>query len=571
MKYDPYFIVLANTILFLIMNFTKANISNTNNKNYILKDFPKFLAKKFKNSMISFSNSNSDDETHSVIFPLLNIGNKFFIDISIGEKYNNVSLLLDTNSPLSWIYKNDKNGNILYDITNSTSYQYLFKNEKIDKFDFILSTNQSNVVFWGNLSYDKVAVEKFNNTTKSSIEFLNYAFILSEYFSFLSLDEKQESKQAGTFSIARDNTFKGGDLFSIFKQLKILNLIQKENFLLVRKSDKYTYNLTESFIIFGDYNYYKNNLHSDSQGIKNITLVPNETHYCNLFRYDHKLSQLWACNISHISLLPINYLDNIENNFDQLNMKLQDKSYALFDSAIDEILIPIESKIFYHKNSTNPENQTISSLESMNVIDYFSKFILENKNCKLMQFDNYLNSHKSLQTYICKTTPNNNLPDFVKNFDLNEYVIVLNGYGYVMKMEELFKKYYSEVEKSSDYYIFNIMFYPSLVTGYSYWYLGNLFLKKFNEIGFSKSENKIEFYKSDNLIYNFTRYTKDLIEVEPIVSFFLLSVICVIIVILIVLLVPYVIYRQRKRAMMEKLQYDVIYKKMDDITKELGR
>jgi hypothetical protein len=583
MKYATNYFLLACTILFLIINLAKANLSNTKSKNNLIEDFPKFLTNKIKNSLISFSPSNSDQQPHSVIIPLSEVDNKFYINISIGAHLSNLSLLVDTNSPLSWVYKNDKNGSVLYDISNSTSYQSFFNHEKIDKFNLLLSTNQTEVVYGGNLSYDKVAIEKLNlfsgNNTENNIiptsisklDIPNYGFIISDYFSFLSFDEKNESKIEGTFSLARDNTFKGGELFSIFKHFRSLNLIQKENFMIVRKSDKNTYNISEPFIIFGDYNYYKNNLYSDSQVVNKVTLVSNVTHYCNLFQYDQKLSQLWACNISHINLLPINNQVNIENNFEQLNMKLQDKSYVILDSAIDETLIPDDSKLFYYKNSTNEENQTISSLESMNIIEYFSNFILENNNCKLTRLENYLNSQKTLQTFICKTTPSNNLPDFVKNFNLKEFVVVLNGYGYVMKIEELFKKYYSEAEKSSDYYIFNIMFYTSVSSENSFWYLGNLFIKKFKEIGFSKSENKIEFYGADNLIYNFTQYTKDLIEVEPIVSFFLLSVICVIILILIVLLVPYVIYRQRKRAMMEKLQYDVIYKKMDDITKELGR
>lgn len=41
--------------------------------------------------------------------------------------------------------------------------------------------------------------------------------------------------------------------------------------------------------------------------------------------------------------------------------------------------------------------------------------------------------------------------------------------------------------------------------------------------------------------------------------------------ILIFILIPYYFYRRRKRLLMEKLQYEIIYKKMEDITKECSK
>jgi hypothetical protein len=93
MKYATNYFLLACTIQFLIINLAKANLSNTKSKNNLIEDFPKFLTNKIKNSMISFSTSNSDQQPHSVIIPLREVDNKFYINISIGAHLNNLSII----------------------------------------------------------------------------------------------------------------------------------------------------------------------------------------------------------------------------------------------------------------------------------------------------------------------------------------------------------------------------------------------------------------------------------------------------------------------------------------------
>jgi len=150
---------------------------------------------------------------------------------------------------------------------------------------------------------------------------------------------------------------------------------------------------------------------------------------------------------------------------------------------------------------------------------------------------------------------------------------VLNGIAYKFSLEELFSEYSVKNENDQNYkytYHFKMFFYSTNNNSMiSYWVLGNLFMKKFDSISFDSDSNRILF--SGGSTTNLTEFTHDINEIEPIFSFFLLSIIFVVILIIIVLLVPYILYRQKRKAQMEKLQYDVIYKKMDDISKELTK
>jgi len=98
--------------------------------------------------------------------------------------------------------------------------------------------------------------------------------------------------------------------------------------------------------------------------------------------------------------------------------------------------------------------------------------------------------------------------------------------------------------------------------------LGTSFFMEFDQISFENSNKKIVFYGGNS---------KDLQSVldDPstigMISNFIFSSLWVLILILIFLLVPYYFYRRRKRMLMEKLQYEIIYKKMEDITKECSK
>ena len=103
----------------------------------------------------------------------------------------------------------------------------------------------------------------------------------------------------------------------------------------------------------------------------------------------------------------------------------------------------------------------------------------------------------------------------------------------------------------------------------NYMVLGNVFLNQLDGIIYNDPEAKIYFIvKETNIPINIQSVTKDKREKRG-VLFFLFTIIGVAFVILLALLIPYFFYWRSKRKMLDRLNYEIIYRRVDDVQKEM--
>jgi hypothetical protein len=243
------------------------------------------------------------------------------------------------------------------------------------------------------------------------------------------------------------------------------------------------------------------------------------------------IPRVWNCRISHILF---------DSDIDNFNKSLEFVHSAVIDSSIDYIVAP--------NKKLNIDNNDI----------YLAELLIKNSSSYCNFNTTYIESLTFIECIFENNVEINKINTFTK---INPMNIIINGYAYPINPEY----HLIDSNKTHSIYFYNIIF--SNIKN-NLWSLGTPFLSNFKGILFDDNENKIEFY--GNKFYNFTQFANDeLFDYKPIISFFTVSVVLVIIVILLVLAIPYYLYRQRRRMMMEKLQYEVIYKKMDDISKEI--
>jgi hypothetical protein len=497
----------------------------------------------------------STDLSNLIKIPLKEIQGKLFLDIQIGSNKNNISLLIDTVSSYSWLinrtepkYNTFNNSTEFenYYYANSSSYNSINGIPDNDFDKFYLSTNLS--ISKDKFSFSEENIYLINMMNKDNFEINKFWFALKNI--------ESEDSYSGGISLARHYQ-KGEESFSIIKHIKKNNIAQGEDFRLVRTNHSQKirriqelqdtiHNENENFIT--DFNPYLE-IGNNQKNLDDNLVYP----FCNLFQYDILFSYLWACNISHIYVNDLSEYKKVTNFTEDAIFV---NSYALIDTTIDYIIIP-KTQIVSIKNSMNSNNKL-----DLNIFEYFDRFLL-NSTCEIY------NLTEARQTFLCEYE-SNNLQGFLNKLNFYEISFVLNGYGISLTSNKLFRLYRdSKINSSKYYFIFNIEFYSTQSDlNFNLWILGNLFLKEFDSILFSESAKKIVF-KTEKF-YNFTDFTSDIKENNPLFSVLFLSVICVILLVLIVIIVPYYIYRKRRRALMEKLHYDIIYKKMDDITKDLS-
>lgn len=143
---------------------------------------------------------------------------------------------------------------------------------------------------------------------------------------------------------------------------------------------------------------------------------------------------------------------------------------------------------------------------------------------------------------------------------MKTFSIVLNGFVYTLSDTSLFS------EDESAFYL-NIMFANKKDNNYMV--LGNVFLNQLDGIIYNDPEAKIYFIvKETNIPINIQSVTKDKREKRG-VLFFLFTIIGVAFVILLALLIPYFFYWRSKRKMLDRLNYEIIYRRVDDVQKEM--
>jgi hypothetical protein len=296
----------------------------------------------------------------------------------------------------------------------------------------------------------------------------------------------------------------------------------KEDFSLIGKLEAGGYITNKNVLIYNDKIYL---------GAKEMPFNDMNALYqsnCNLFKYDEIYMTRWACNLSHII-----YGNDVESFSNNITMGYK----AVFDIGKSRIVLP---------------DKAINGKKPWEII-YNSVFEPSSDGhlCTEDVVANY--------TYI-KCQSDLNEEEFIKKIVYKPIYFIFNGYGYTLTKPFTVKdKIYTfniKWSKDQDEYI-----------------IGNSILNNFNAIAFNQTEGKIQFYGNKfNSILNLTQYTQDVDEAEhETVSFFVLSLICVIVLLLLILFIPYFMYRHRKKAMLERLQYDIIYKKLNDITRECAK
>ena len=137
---------------------------------------------------------------------------------------------------------------------------------------------------------------------------------------------------------------------------------------------------------------------------------------------------------------------------------------------------------------------------------------------------------------------------------------MLNGYVYTLYKNELF------TEDQNNFYL-NIMFANK--QNFPYVILGNAFMRTSNGIIFDDENAEIYFVlKSDRIPINIQSVIKDKREKRG-VLFFLFTIIGVAFVILLALLIPYFFYWRSRRKMLDRLNYEIIYRRVDDVKQGL--
>jgi hypothetical protein len=494
----------------------------------------------------------SFQEDSVLIFPLIRKNGKDLINISIGTQRQNVDLIIDTAASNSLIYSNrvDTITNLnkcVYNKTLSDSFSSLGSiNGKLEKF-------YDESVFNGVISSDKIYIQSnIDDKTKINnvVEISDYEFLLNE-------EDTKIRDYDGIFSLSRTANIKfnesGEKKISLLKKISLEHKIKESFMILNSKSDEKT---KFSYLAFGNFSKIKDNPSLDNLNTFNISDVSS----CELAtdKIPDNFKHLWGCSLSELSL-DIDTPDNSENSLDKIKSKMNN-TYIIIDTSLDtQILIPDNTKL----NFTDHNDQSL----------YLIEYLLNKlgSNCKIKE--NKPNEEKYKQQILYKTIQCTEKPKDIQGMSLN-----INGHAHnltdlFVEVEELIENDANKNGIKQKIYNFQISFYQIINPnpdekneGSSenyYWILGIKFIYHLAAIGFDEEDKKIFFFhKNVHDIIN---------DEESLLSFFVLSLLCVILLIIIAFLVPYILYRRSRRAMMEKLQYEIIYKKMNDITREYAK
>jgi hypothetical protein len=611
---------LISFLIFIIFNLT--NLTHT----IIIKDKRNdaLLIEEYKdNEVKEIHNFNekyfiNDLEIHEKMI-LMNIKliikdiekeNKLNLNLeSFSNSYSEKKLIIDTINPNSFLFKNES-------LIKENNFEYFFhfglknvtfqKDVDFSRFYLIDNKNKNeNKTIWkiNDFSFQNIYLDN-KNKSDEIINFKNE--ILFE----------NKSDIIGTISFSRETNDK-----------EIFNKINNKGFY----SEDFAFDLKNKKLIFGIMEEYKNSIFSklNIENLNNNQKKENEIEnikprfFCKYKEKDflviNKKKKFHNCHVSYLYLgdefngnikegKVLNNFTNLDNN-KMIHKPIAVNKIGIFDTFTKYIMFPIEkidiegreaynyieffSKIV-NKSSEIYKNTLKCFIIEENLISFSKKSLICLSKYKKDHILNDINEYFLKQNIILNTISINlnssllldeiDKENFYNNFNNDKYKIFslnssIKDSNNTLNITEI-------LNNSNDYtYIFeyNIVFYDEksiinfmkekshlLKNDNIFEYennpviLGTTFILHFNQIFFKESENMIEFFGGE--IINLESLLDN--EDNGFFSSFIFSTLSVILLILLIIFVPYYFYRRRKRILMEKLQYEIIYKKIEDVSNE---
>jgi len=405
----------------------------------------------------------------------------------------------------------------------------------LSKYDYQINNENKTLYYLNTYSNDKYLISPslyynliFNNeNTKNNLEQKIFPFFEQKFFGtttkksfilysisinsleFYSIDNKNEE-----YNDILNNILYSEINQSYFKGIISLNRhsVNYEFFLKKLYGKKVLTDIENSF-----YFNFQNNLFQigETSYIYN-DIIKDDNNYitdCMLYELDSELYEKWTCKTNAFI-----YGENITNETKNI---FNNKNKIYFDFNYDQIIL------------------------NSDFINFFKEKIIKN-------FDIFCSVNKTYKNYFSKIIcdKENNKEEY--SFEIRKFTIVLNGYAYSFEQDELLNENKELnilfVHKNND---------KNLI-------LGKIFMKKLKGMIFDNENKKIYFVNDiNNKPINVYEIYHDSIE-RFTTKFIIFSLVCVIILILSAILIPYYFYRRHKKKMLDRLNYDIIYKKVDN-------
>ena len=294
-----------------------------------------------------------------------------------------------------------------------------------------------------------------------------------------------------------------------FSRINLNDEDYNENLILSKLYDK---NIIDSFSLKFNFN------NSNTLLIGSIDSFQSEefTTNCMLYNNEEDIYDKFSCKSFYIIFNTNSFDSNEENSY------LKSSFYILFEPLINNIIFPLSII-----------NEFIEKLLTKNYKNF----------CEIKDLNN-----EDIKYLICLKS------EIIKIINNIYFYIIINGFGYKINGENLF------IEYDENYYKLDILF----IENNNYIVLGKIFLNNLNEIIFNINNKKI-YFNNKNLPINFN-FSYDKNENK---NYLIYALILLIFIILCAILIPYFFYRRFKKKMLDRLIYDIEYKKVENIKNNL--
>lgn len=563
------------------LNFEKDGINGKNKINNKILFHTDFIdVENNNNKLLNFTNFKLKDKNSNNFW---NITDFLYKDLIINSnnthKFGRFSTFINEISP------NDNITRTLSLSRESDDYEFFkkIKNENFESEDFIFDIENKKIIFGITDEYKKLNLsEIYNNKNNGNRE---------ESKNLIELKESQDTLKKKNFTYCQyfDNDYLVlnkkrkfhncflsylylGENFYFNEKDEILNADSEKirKFKPIEVKKMAIFDSLTKFIMIPIEDIIENPNNEKNHNLLNyrkffVNLI-NEKHIINIFNISNKneTQRDFYCFIND---------NNIEQNeINSKNINIEEnlifaKKNLICLSKFPKQYIIDHSDFFFQRqnlilNTISYELDLKNLLDQINYDD-ISFIISQNKQENLFTGEV---DKESQNTYKVNKTIHNEILNNEENFKI-ELINFSKNFSYAFEYKINFynaskiHKFLLENQENINISLKdNVFEYDSSPV-----ILGTSFLFGFDQISFEESNKKIEFYGGK------FRDLKNILD-DPsapgIFSSFIFSSLWVLILILIFLLVPYYFYRRRKRLLMEKLQYDIIYKKMEDITKE---
>ena len=453
------------------------------------------------------------------------------INIEFSFQQKTITFLLETSSssdhmfPYIPIHISSSDNNKLFLLSTSFSQSLLFDNTKKQSPISLVNEEPATAVYYkssiiGYYSKSQISLNCEINQKNSTLTIDDYDFLKVDINANSAVMMYQPENFGGVFALPRRSNYYHDSIFKKFYHKQYIN----ENI----------------FGLFGDKKLivgtYENII---NEGKINSDLIRN----CYLYILDNKLYSQWVCKANYLIITNDTSTIGNKTTNDYLKVNLN----VVFEPMIYPIILPLILK-------DQIINNLISNKEKCE--------LYKQNNNDFMFRTNHINS-SDLELYSIKCLKNDtiqSISQLVNEIQMKTFSIVLNGFVYTLSDTSLFS------EDESAFYL-NIMFANKKDNNYMV--LGNVFLNQLDGIIYNDPEAKIYFIvKETNIPIHIQSVTKDKREKRG-VLFFLFTIIGVAFVILLALLIPYFFYWRSKRKMLDRLNYEIIYRRVDDVQKEM--